>query len=938
MRNADGTQNWYANTEKVELEPETPLTAKRYLFVFCCLENYNRGRDGWIEGSSYIDNDVELTLSAPCEDLFPGEINDLSAEDDAGGFSHTKPYQKGEVVEFATLGLRGIGNADKASFFISPEPYYFTSLSSGANHPGAITVVVAVGGEGQFKGAGYSTDSGITWRSAEGTGRMTSVDGTEKTVRLDSLDFQAVIHTGGKTLGVDDGLFIAFPVKDLQRGTGGQYLAGQVPWSSPDGATWTPGSIETSSPAHSDLYQECKCFCFGRRKSGNRLWNHVIFASGVGSFYSTDGKHWIESSTPVRAVGSGGHNIYYPFSSIACDNSTGIWMATSEYADGGPGYEATGLFASDDAGINWRSIPLPGDGSRMVEKVMCANRLWMAMTVGGDRYYCYEWDGNDEPNWHKVETSASTFGKYYFNDIGYRDGRMLMATDNGIFWSDNGLNWNLGSGSPLAAKKISYREITNPHPVPGDEYYYDPAWYAVSEFSGHMGVYRSLDNGETWVKVLDGPYNDIEFFDETPVIAERWIMVCGRASHLKRSGKGTEWDGVYGEFPATDPSRELRDAVRDICFDGKKWISACYFPSGGGNGVFMSTDGKNWYKSGSANPLKVKSNGKIQVAAISAGLIYSTDWFRSYKYCTVKRNPDWGTSPYDFGCRDLICADDKWMCLSGSEIYFSYDGIEWCRSISDFGQLTFSSGCVRYARGIWVAVLATESESRPEVRVVVSDDGATWVTVMRKTSSASVKMAYADDCGVWLVLIGGELYRSTDGRTWNAVDAKTSEGVDASFAPMMATDGSKLVIVSGDGGGVYTAPATSDVFTFVSNNQMGTAPTPEYTHYNIVGVECVAKDFIVAHMGGTPEHQIQKSYHSFSKDCLTWTCDYECGMGKPLCYGYNYDNRLAVGYEGAYGLIRYVTINSGGSKLKMECTDDINTGHFEFGRFKYVKE
>ena len=78
MRNADGSQNWYANTERVELEPDTPLTAKKYLFVFCCLENYNRGRDGWIEGSSYIDNDIELTLATACEDLVEGEINDIS--------------------------------------------------------------------------------------------------------------------------------------------------------------------------------------------------------------------------------------------------------------------------------------------------------------------------------------------------------------------------------------------------------------------------------------------------------------------------------------------------------------------------------------------------------------------------------------------------------------------------------------------------------------------------------------------------------------------------------------------------------------------------------------------------------------------------------------------------------------------------------------------
>jgi hypothetical protein len=79
MRNKDGSQNWYSNTERVDLEPAEPLTAKQFLFVFVCLENYNRGRDGWIEGSSYIDNDVELTLGTACDDLVSGELNDCSS-------------------------------------------------------------------------------------------------------------------------------------------------------------------------------------------------------------------------------------------------------------------------------------------------------------------------------------------------------------------------------------------------------------------------------------------------------------------------------------------------------------------------------------------------------------------------------------------------------------------------------------------------------------------------------------------------------------------------------------------------------------------------------------------------------------------------------------------------------------------------------------------
>ena len=106
MRNADGSQNWYANTEKVTLEPDTPLTAKKYLFVFCCLENYNRGRDGWIEGSSYIDNDIELTLATACDDLAEGELNDLSTAYDPNTLQIVKdgilPYIPGaaQVGEF----------------------------------------------------------------------------------------------------------------------------------------------------------------------------------------------------------------------------------------------------------------------------------------------------------------------------------------------------------------------------------------------------------------------------------------------------------------------------------------------------------------------------------------------------------------------------------------------------------------------------------------------------------------------------------------------------------------------------------------------------------------------------------------------------------------------------------------------------------------------
>lgn len=102
VRNADGTQNWYANTERVELSPGEgqSVTLKQYLFVFCVLENYNRGRDGWIEGSSYIDNDVGLTLAAECADLDEDELNDLAPQ----GARRTLAVLRGGVLPHVPPG------------------------------------------------------------------------------------------------------------------------------------------------------------------------------------------------------------------------------------------------------------------------------------------------------------------------------------------------------------------------------------------------------------------------------------------------------------------------------------------------------------------------------------------------------------------------------------------------------------------------------------------------------------------------------------------------------------------------------------------------------------------------------------------------------------------------------------------------------------------
>ena len=120
VTNANGTQTWYSNSETVNLTPASgvTLTSKRYLFVFVCLENYNRGRDGWIEGSSFIENDVSITFtnSAYSAGIFVGGgvVNDCSVIDTPIEFNVARDgvYQSNVGKMSGMFGVELLKNGD----------------------------------------------------------------------------------------------------------------------------------------------------------------------------------------------------------------------------------------------------------------------------------------------------------------------------------------------------------------------------------------------------------------------------------------------------------------------------------------------------------------------------------------------------------------------------------------------------------------------------------------------------------------------------------------------------------------------------------------------------------------------------------------------------------------------------------------------------------
>lgn len=76
-----GKDYWYPVTAEASLAPTGGLVMQKYLFVAVVLESYGTTRGNWLEGASYADNLVSLTLSEAVTGWTDGQTYDLS--DDA---------------------------------------------------------------------------------------------------------------------------------------------------------------------------------------------------------------------------------------------------------------------------------------------------------------------------------------------------------------------------------------------------------------------------------------------------------------------------------------------------------------------------------------------------------------------------------------------------------------------------------------------------------------------------------------------------------------------------------------------------------------------------------------------------------------------------------------------------------------------------------------
>ena len=78
VRTVDGTDYWYPTVETAVIAPTSSFVLGQYLLLVVAKESYSAVRGNWIEGSSFITNDVEIELDSESISLSPDEPTDLS--------------------------------------------------------------------------------------------------------------------------------------------------------------------------------------------------------------------------------------------------------------------------------------------------------------------------------------------------------------------------------------------------------------------------------------------------------------------------------------------------------------------------------------------------------------------------------------------------------------------------------------------------------------------------------------------------------------------------------------------------------------------------------------------------------------------------------------------------------------------------------------------
>ena len=247
---------------------------------------------------------------------------------------------------------------------------------------------------------------------------------------------------------------------------------------------------------------------FGNGTGIDTAWNNPAFIVAVGTFggaskgaYSTDaGVTWSSFPTvpPVAGGGAGDQSKV----AVTADGSNVIWSIAGQVP-----------YYTTDRGASWHATNLPAPAAAYHIAADRKNPLKVyAYEHGGNFWYTnpgrlyVSTDGGHTFNASAMTWSPNGFGVTDLAVNPFAEGDLWLADANNLWHSnDSGSTW-----VKLTAMATVGPEFTNFHgamkvalgaPAAGSPY--SAAVYMIGTINGTDGVYRSDDQGNTWVRIDD---------------------------------------------------------------------------------------------------------------------------------------------------------------------------------------------------------------------------------------------------------------------------------------------------------------------------------------------------------------------------------------------------------------------------------------------------